>query len=72
MLARPQQPTDWVKMWGVFRVPEGAAYISVQLNQAERKDSGQDGSAARFADVEMHLFSTEAAARKFVNEYLRP
>lgn len=70
MLARPEQPGDWVQMWGVFRVPKDAAYINVQLKQAERKDSPQDGSAARFADVQMHLFPTEARARRFLEQYL--
>src|SRR4051812_30442189 len=50
-LARPSSPGEWVTMSGVFRVPDGAAAISVQLNQAERKGDPQDGSAARFVDV---------------------
>ena len=70
MLARPEQPGDWVKMWGTFEVPKGAAYINVQLNQAERRDSPQDGSAARFADVQLHLFPTKAGAREFLERYL--
>src|SRR5262245_4047718 len=69
MLARPEQPGQWAVMSGVFRVPEGAAAISVQLRQAERKDDRQDGSAARFADVRMVLFPTEEAARAYVNAY---
>jgi hypothetical protein len=31
MLARPAYPGEWVAMSGVFRVPSGAAAISVQL-----------------------------------------
>ena len=69
MLARPTYPGEWVAMSGVFRVPKGAAAISVQLNQAERKDDPQDGSAARFADVRMVLFPSEDAARAYVAAY---
>jgi hypothetical protein len=56
-------------MSGVFRVPQGAAAISVWLKQAERKDDPQDGSAARFADVRMVLFPSEDAARASVTAY---
>ena len=63
MRARPTYPGEWVAMSGVFRVPQGAAAISVWLRQAERKDDPQDGSAARFADVRMVLFPSEDAAR---------
>jgi len=69
MLGRPDQPGDWVRMWGVFKIGEGARYVSVQLNQAERRDVPQDGSAARFADVQFHLFPTETAARAFAQQY---
>ncbi len=69
MLARPSRPDEWVKMSGVFVIPANAAFISVQLQQAERRDSPQDGSAARFADVRLRLFSNEADARAFVQEY---
>ena len=50
-------------------MPHGAAAISVQLKQAERKDDPQDGSAARFADVRMMLFPSEDAARAYVAAY---
>jgi hypothetical protein len=69
MLGRPEQSGQWVPMSGVFSVPYGAAYVSIQLMQAERKGSPQDGSAARFTDVQMQLFPTEEAAREFVARY---
>ena len=69
MLARPTFPGEWVPMSGVFRIPDGAAAISVQLGQAQRKDDPQDGSAARFADVRMVLFPSEDAARRYVAAY---
>jgi hypothetical protein len=69
LLGKPQRVEQWVKMSGVFSVPYGAASVSIQLNQAERKDSPQNGSAARFRDVRMQLFPTEEAARAFVAQY---
>jgi hypothetical protein len=71
LLARPKDPGEWVVMSGIFLVPEGTRNLLLDLNQAERKDSPQDGSAARFADVQVRLFATEAAARVFVGEYSR-
>jgi hypothetical protein len=70
MRARPADSRQWVSMWGIFQVPEGAASILLQLNQAEAAGSPQDGSAARFADVQMHVFPTERAARRFVDAFL--
>jgi hypothetical protein len=69
MRARPSYPGEWVAMSGVFRVPTGAGAISVWLQQAERKDDPQDGSAARFADVRMVLFPSEDEARAYVAAY---
>lgn len=69
MLGRPERPEQWVKMSGVFSVPYGAAAVSIQLQQAVRKDSPQNGSAARFMDVRMQLFPTEEAAHAFVAQY---
>jgi hypothetical protein len=69
LLAQPQQPGQWVTMSGVFSVPYGAASVWIQLSQAERKGSPQDGSAARFSDVRLVLFPTEDAARAFVEQY---
>jgi hypothetical protein len=69
LLARPKDPSEWVVMSGIFVVPEGTMNLVLNLNQAERKDSPQDGSAARFADVQVRLFETESAARAFVRDY---
>jgi hypothetical protein len=69
LLARPRRPGEWVTMSGIFSVPYGAAFVSVQLKQAERTGVPQNGSAARFSDVRLVLFPTEAAARAYVEEY---
>jgi len=66
MLVRPTTPDTWSKGSGIFRMPEGAARISFQLSQAERSGVPQNGSAARFDDLGLAIFSTESAARAFV------
>jgi hypothetical protein len=69
LLARPSQPGQWVTMSGIFSVPYGAVSIWIKLQQAERKNSPQNGSAARFSDVRLVLFPSEAAARAYVEGY---
>ena len=66
MLAETRTPNAWVTMAGVFPVPNGAARVSFQLNQAERRGVPQNGSAAKFDDLGCYLFPTDAAARAFV------
>lgn len=39
MMALPESPTDWVKMYGLFEIPKGAAVVHVQLSQGERRGS---------------------------------
>ena len=69
LLGRSRQPGEWVTMSGIFSVPYGAEWVSIQLRQAERKGLPQNGSAARFSDVRLVLFPTEAAARAYVEGY---
>jgi len=65
MLARPITPNSWTKTAGVFPIPVHAARVSFQLNQAERRGTPQNGSAARFDDLGCYLFPTESEARAF-------
>jgi hypothetical protein len=67
MLAVPTRESEWVSMWGIFRVPEGTGAIRFFLNQALRNGVPHNGSAARFDDVGLYLFATEQEARAFVN-----
>ena len=69
LLGRPEGPAQWVTMSAVFSVPYGAAAVLFELKQAERKDSPQNGSAARFSDVRLVLFPTEEAARDYIAGY---
>lgn len=60
---------EWVKMWGVFRVPEGTGRIRFFLNQASRRGVPHNGSAARFADLGLYVFRTEEEAKAFASGY---
>ena len=60
---------EWVKMWGVFKVPEGRGSIRFFLNQARRRGVPHNGSAARFDDLGLYLFATEEEAKAFADSY---
>jgi len=66
MLGRSRFPNEWVKMRGIFRVPEGAVKIRFYLKQGLGRGVERDGSAARFDDVGLYIFPTEEAARAFI------
>jgi hypothetical protein len=56
---------EWVRMSGVFRVPERASRIRFFLNQGLRLGVDRDGSAARFDDLGLYMFPTEEEAGEF-------
>ena len=66
MLGSATRKDEWVQMWGVFRVPEGAGRVRFFLRQAERRGVEHNGSAARFDDLGLYTFPTEEAAKAFV------
>lgn len=69
MLGRSSKADDWVTMYGIFAIPHGTVAIRFFMMQAERSDSPQNGSAARFKDLGLYLFKTEQEALKFVKTY---
>jgi hypothetical protein len=69
MLCRAGTVNEWVTAWGIFKVPNGTQAIRFFLNQAQRKDVPQNGSAARFDDLGLYLFSTELEAEAFAQVY---
>ena len=69
MLCRAGTVNEWVTAWGIFEVPDGTHAIRFFLDQAERKDVPQNGSAARFDDLGLYLFSTEGEAKAFAQAY---
>jgi hypothetical protein len=69
MLGSAKSRDEWVVMWGIFRVPEGTKKIRFFMNQAERGGVAQNGSAARFDNVGLYLFSKKEDAQAFVKGY---
>jgi hypothetical protein len=69
MLGRPAFPDTWVKMSGVFKIPEDAFHLSFQLNQASARGFPHNGSAARYDDLGVYVFPTEAEARTFLETW---
>jgi hypothetical protein len=69
MICGSKKENEWVKAWGIFKVLDGTGAIRYFLNQAERKDLPQNGSAARFDDLGIYLFETEEEASAFVETY---
>ena len=69
MLCGSRKENEWVPAWGIFQVPSGTGAIRFFLDQAERKDVPQNGSAARFDDLGLYLFDTEKEASAFVKSY---
>lgn len=70
MLSSSRVENEWVKLWGIFRVPPGAERIRLFLKQALRQDAPFNGSAARFRELGVYFFVTELAARAFVGSML--
>jgi hypothetical protein len=69
MLCAAKNPNEWITVAGIFEVPAGTGKISFFLNQAERRDMPQNGSAARFDDLGLYLFPTAEEAKSFVQSY---
>lgn len=69
MLSSSRKENEWVTAWGIFQIPAGSGAIRFFLNQAERKDLPQNGSAARFDDLGLYIFATQDEASAFVNAY---
>src|SRR5215213_1702983 len=65
MLARPGMQYEWVNMRGIFKVPEKTKRIRFFLNQALRSGVPHNGSAARFDNLGLYIFSTKEEAEAF-------
>jgi hypothetical protein len=60
---------EWVKMAGIFQLHEGVKGLRFFLGQGEPKGVVHNGSAARFDDLGLYVFSTEREAQLFVRNY---
>lgn len=69
MLAKPRMREEWVDMWGIFRVPERTKRIHFFLNQGLRNGVPHNGSAARFDNLGLYIFTAKEDAEAFVRQY---
>jgi hypothetical protein len=69
MVSSSRKENEWVTAWGIFQIPAGSGAIRFFLNQAERKDLPQNGSAARFDELGLYIFATEPEASEFVKAH---
>ena len=59
LLGKVSNSREWVLMYGVFEIPEGTVSARIFLNQAERKNLPQNGSAARFDNLGFYIFGSQ-------------
>lgn len=59
-------PSEWIRLWGIFRVPEGTERLRFFLQQGAARVDAQDGAATRFRGLGLYVFPTEVEARSFV------
>jgi len=69
MRAQTTSQNEWVNMWGIFKVPERTKRIRFFLSQVLREGVPHNGSAARFDDLGLYLFTTKGEAEAFVAQY---
>jgi len=71
MLCSAKTANEWVPAWGIFEVPAATSRLLFSLSQAERQGVPQNGSAAKFDDLGLHLFPAKEEAMAFVDQYLQ-
>ena len=69
MNSQPRSSGEWVKQYGVFKVPEKTGRIRMFLRSGCAKDQGLSDCVSRFRLPGVFLFSTEDEARVFVSAY---
>jgi hypothetical protein len=62
---------EWVLRWEIFPVQDDTRRIKLFLMQAEQLDIPYNGSASRFDDLGVYVFSSVEQAQLFVDEYYR-
>lgn len=60
---------EWVMQWEIFPVQDNARRLRLFLSQAETRGVPHNGSASRFDDLGVYVFSSVAQARLYVDEY---
>ena len=59
--------TNWVQLWGFFRIKPGTRRVSFFLQQ-HMKGGGYDGAVTRFDDLRLYIVPTEQWARSLVSQ----
>jgi hypothetical protein len=72
MVARPPRAGVWVVMGSAFQIPDGTRRLFLHLQQAARQPDPRTGAAARFDDVGVFVFPTEAQARALIADWPSP
>jgi hypothetical protein len=69
MLGLPKANGGWVKLSGIFKIPEQTGRIRLFLRPGCQTGKTPDHCVSRFRDTGIYLFSTEAEADSFVNKF---
>ena len=60
---------QWQCLWGIYQISEESDKVRFFLNQALRRGTERDGSAARFDNVGLYVFEKKAEADNFVMNF---
>ena len=63
---QPTRPLQWVTMSGVFRMPEDAYQVTLQIRRASARGGTDPGGVTRYDNLGVHAFDTEEEARAFI------
>jgi hypothetical protein len=69
MDGQPKASGEWIKLWGIYKVPEKTGRIRLFLHPGCKTAKTPDGCTSRFRDAGIYLFSSEAEAKSFVSQY---
>ena len=69
MANRPTASGEWVKQYGVFKIPEKTRRIRIFLRSGCPKTTTSVNCASHFREPGIFLFTTEDAAKVFVGSY---
>jgi hypothetical protein len=69
MLWESHSVNGWRCLWGIFQVPETTTYVRFFLNQASRRGTERNGSAARFDNLGLFILDDNPQAEQFALKY---
>lgn len=69
MANHPSANGEWVKQYGVFKVPDQTGRIRIFLRSGCSKTASSVSCVSHFREAGVFVFSTEDEARAFINTY---